>query len=111
MHQDRSLRLKACYLLLSFLLVAPLLASLLAGLLVELGLKASLGILCLGPAIVLSFITNLLEESAIFCYKDNKLLAYSIINNIAKVNRQPPITIDLSRSSWLKYDHYCITLW
>jgi hypothetical protein len=52
-----------------------------------------------------------LEESAIFCYKDNKLLAYNIVNNIAKVNRKPPITIDLSRSTWLKYDHYGITLW
>lgn len=60
---------------------------------------------------ILSFITNLLEESAIFCYKDNKLLAYNIVNQIAKVNCRPPITIDLSRSSWLKYDHYSISLY
>lgn len=66
--------------------------------------------LCTGPALILSFITNLLEESAIFCYKDNKILAYNIVNNIAKVNKKPPITIDLSKSAWLKYDHYKISL-
>jgi hypothetical protein len=86
-------------------------AGLLAGLLVKLGFKWSLSILCTVPALILSFISNLLEESAIFCYKDNKLLAYSIINKIAKTNRRPPITIDLSQSSWLKYDHYRISLY
>jgi hypothetical protein len=39
------------------------------------------------------------------------LLAYNIINNIAKINKLPPITIDLSKSTWLKYDHYEITIW
>ena len=37
-------------------------------------------------------------------------MAYNIINNIAKTNKQPPITIDLSKSTWLKYDHYKISL-
>lgn len=37
-------------------------------------------------------------------------MAYNIINNIAKINKLAPITIDLSKSTWLKYDHYEITI-
>lgn len=108
---DRSVRLKACYLLLTFLFVAPLLASLLAGVLINIGLKVTLLILCTIPALILSFTTGYLEESAIFTYKDNKLLAFSIINRISKVNQLTPITIDLGRSEWLKYDYYRLSIW
>jgi len=58
---DRSLRLKACYLLLGFLLVAPLLTSFLAGYLVMAGVKVSLTALCTVPAIILSIMTGYLE--------------------------------------------------
>ncbi len=90
--------------------MAPLFASFLAGYMVELGFKITVAVLCTGPAIILSFFVNLLEESPIYAYKDNKLLAFYLINNIAKANRLSPITIDLSKSSWLKYDHYTVGL-
>jgi hypothetical protein len=50
----------ACYLLLSFLLIAPLIASILADYLVELGRAATLSILCTAPSVILSILTGLL---------------------------------------------------
>lgn len=107
---DRSMRMKACLLLLTFLLVAPLLASFLAGYFIELGIKTSLMILCTFPALIMSVVTSFLEESAIFCYKNDKVAAFSIINKIAKINKLPPIIVDFSQSSWMKYSSYRIGL-
>lgn len=73
-------------------------------------IKVCLLALCTGPAIILSFVSKFLEESAIYTYKNNKLMAFNIINNIAKINKKPPITIDLSRSKWLQYTHYNVNL-
>lgn len=50
----------ACYLLLAFLLIGPLIASLLAAYLVEMGRTVTLVILCTGPSVVLSILTGLL---------------------------------------------------
>lgn len=47
--------------LLGFLLIGPLIASLLANYLVEMGREVTLTILCTGPSVVLSVITGLLE--------------------------------------------------
>lgn len=51
----------ACYLLLSFLLIAPLIASILANYLVDLGRIPTLAILCTGPSVILSFTTSFLQ--------------------------------------------------
>lgn len=96
--------------LLSFLLIAPLITTFLANYLVEIGIQNTLAIACTVPAVLLSMTSFLLEESSIFIYKDNKILAFNLINAIAKINQVQPVLVDLSRSTWLKYDHYNVGL-
>lgn len=104
------MRLIACYLLLSFLLIAPLIASFLADYLVEMGREATLLILCTGPSVILSFLAGFLEESPLFLYRDSKLHAFNVINKISKINGTPPIIIDLSSSYWRKLNFYRPTI-
>jgi hypothetical protein len=104
------IRVFACYLLLAFLLIGPLLTSFLASYLVDIGRTWTLAILCTGPSIILSLVTGFVEESALFVYKNSKLHAFNILNKIAKINGSPPFIIDLSRSCWRKLNFYQPTL-
>ena len=63
-------------------------------------------ILCTVPSIILSFVTHFIKESALYVYKFSKIGAFSILNNIAKINGSPPFVIDLSRSCWRKITYY-----
>ena len=41
-----------------------------------------------------------------FAYRESKLHAFNIINKISKINKTPPIIIDLSLSHWRKLNFY-----
>ena len=93
-------------LILSCLFVGPLVLSFIAIPLFDSGLKirGSLGVFCAIPAFILSFVVSELKESAVYVYRENKILSFNILNQIAKANKLKPILIDLSRSCWKKHE-------
>lgn len=77
---------------------------------VYIGVKYTVTALCTVPAFFLSVATGLLEESAVYLYKSDKIHAFWIINKITKINNIAPILVDLSQSTWLNYENYTISL-
>lgn len=67
-------------LILPFLSAGPLILSLASQLILETDNRKLLGILCAGPAFILSMLDGWMYESAVCMYKFDKALAFGIAN-------------------------------